>query len=234
MYFIDRLHGADGSRIYRTQNFDYPVKRKRDGSYKLPPGSFISVCLSSDFFLKEADEWRAEAWRIMKERSDVLFYILTKRPERVMECLPPGWNDGWENIFFNVTCENQKRADERLPILIDLPFKYKGVMAAPLIGPIDMYRYLASGQIKQVMTGGENYEGARPCDFDWIKSLSEQCKAHDVNFIFSNTGKEFIKDGRLYHLPDHKVQSEMVRRANVNHQGKPIQFKLYDSMGFEI
>ena len=76
----------------------------------------IRVCMTSDFFLEEADPWRAEAWDIMRQRSDVVFFLLTKRPQRVRGCLPPDWGSGWDNIFFNVTCENQRRADERIPI----------------------------------------------------------------------------------------------------------------------
>ena len=62
----------------------------------------IRVCMTSDFFLEEADEWRKEAWEIMHRRPDVKFFLLTKRPQRVRECLPKDWSDGWENIFFNV------------------------------------------------------------------------------------------------------------------------------------
>ena len=44
------------------------------------------------------------------------FFILTKRAERLKECLPDNWGDGYENVILNVTCENQKRADERIPL----------------------------------------------------------------------------------------------------------------------
>ena len=71
---------------------------------------------------------------IIKKRPDVKFFLLTKRPERVAEHLPSDWGDGWENVMFNVTCENQRRADERIPILLKLPFKHKGIMCAPFIG----------------------------------------------------------------------------------------------------
>ena len=59
----------------------------------------MRVCMTSDFFLEEADKWREEAWEIMKKRSDVIFYLLTKRPERVEKCLPQNWGNGLENIF---------------------------------------------------------------------------------------------------------------------------------------
>ena len=234
MYFLDRMRGEDGSRIYRTRNFNYPLQHRRGGGYKIASGETIRVCMTSDFVLKEADAWRPEAWQIMRQRSDVIFFLLTKRPERVAHCLPPDWGNGWENVWFNVTCENQQRAVERLPILLELPFLHKGVMAAPLLGPIDMEQYLATGQIEQVMAGGENYDGARPCDFNWIKSLSAQCKASDVKFCFLNTGTVFIKDGRTYRMPDHHLQSQMASKADVNHLGRPIKFRLFDTIGFEL
>lgn len=234
MFFLDSVRGEDGSKIYKTQNFTYPLQRKRGGGYKIAPGEQIRVCMTSDFFLPEADQWRPDAWRMMRERSDVKFFLLTKRPERVAQSLPHDWADGWDNIFFNVTCENQRRADERLPILLDLPFKHKGIMTAPLIGPVEMSKYLATGVIEQVIAGGENYDDSRPCNFDWIKSLSAQCREHDVTFCFIETGTNFIKDGRTYRLPDKKVQAEMAFKANVNHAGRPMKFKLRDPLGFEI
>lgn len=112
----------------------------------------------------------------------------------VRECLPPDWGSGWNNIFFNVTCENQRRADERIPILFDLPFKHKGIMCAPFIGPVSIRQYLTAGQIEQVICGGENYDGARPCNFDWVKSLRQECVDANVTFCFIETGTVFIKD----------------------------------------
>ena len=101
-------------------------------SLEIQSGETISVCMTSDFFLEDADPWRDEAWDVMRMRRDVVFYLLTKRPQRVADCLPADWGDGWENVFFNVTCENQRRADERMPILLELPFKHKGVSCTPL------------------------------------------------------------------------------------------------------
>lgn len=232
MYFLDRVRDRNGADIYRTKSgFAYPLQRLRDGRYKIQSGELIRVCMSSDFFLEEADPWRDEAWRIMRERSDVKFFLLTKRPQRVKDCLPKGWGDGWENIFFNVTCENQLRADERIPILLQLPFKHKGIMCAPFIGPVSIKKYLSAGQIEQVICGGENYDGARPCNFDWVKSLRSECAAANVTFCFIETGTCFIKDGRRYHIPKKIVQSEMAYKSSMNYVGKPMEFKLKNEYG---
>ena len=232
MYYFDRHNGKNGAEIYRTKGgFDYPLQKDRKGNYKIKSGEMVRVCMTSDFFLEEADEWRKEVWQIMKARSDVIFFLLTKRPERVKEHLPDDWGDGWENIFFNVTCENQKRVDERLPILLELPFKHKGVMCAPFIGEVRMEKYLKSGQIEQVICGGENYDGARPCHYDWVKSLRKQCEEFQVSFSFIETGSVFIKDGKTYYIPRKQVQSEMAYKSGIQYQGKSLKFQLVDFYG---
>ena len=216
----------------RKSGFSYPLQKDRAGHYKIQSGEQIRVCMTSDFFLEEADPWRVEAWDIMRQRSDVVFFLLTKRPQRVRECLPPDWGSGWNNIFFNVTCENQRRADERIPILFDLPFKHKGIMCAPFIGPVSIRQYLTAGQIEQVICGGENYDGARPCNFDWVKSLRQECVDANVTFCFIETGTVFIKDGKRYHLPSKQLQSRMACKSGMNFQGRPIRFDLVDDWGY--
>ncbi len=235
MYYLDRLRDKDGSAIYKTKNgFNYPLQKRRNGEYKVQSGEMLRVCMTSDFFLEQADPWRPEAWRIIRRRRDVKFFLLTKRPQRVEACLPPDWGEGWENVFFNVTCENQRRADERIPLLHRLPFKHKGLMCAPLLGPVDIDAYLDQGQIEQVLCGGENYDGCRPCRYEWVKQLYEQCRAHDVTFNFIETGTVFIKDGRAYRMPNKQLQAQQAYRSGLQHRGRPLEFKLYDSWGYEV
>lgn len=227
MYFLDRQRDKNGSYIYKVKNnFNYPLQKDKSGEYKIKSGEQIRVCMTSDFFLEEADEWRSEAWKIIKQRPDVVFFLLTKRPERIAGCLPDGWGNGWENVFFNVTCENQQRADERIPLLFKLPFKHKGIMAAPLIGEINLKEYLAEGQIEQVIAGGENYDGSRPCHYDWVKMLYDDCAAFGTTFCFIETGTYFVKDGKTYHLPDKLRQSRLAYKSGLQYQGKKIDFKL--------
>lgn len=62
-------------------------------------------------------------------------------------------------------------------------------------------KYLQSGQIERVVCGGENYDGSRPCNFDWVKSLHQECVSHNVTFCFIETGTYFIKDGKNIVFP---------------------------------
>ena len=135
MYFLDSQKEKNGSDIYKVKtNFNLPLKKNRNGEYKIPSGATIRVCMTSDFFLEEADKWRNEVWDMIRIRKDVTFWLQTKRAERVAANLPNDWKNGWENVIMVFTTENQQRAEERLPILLDLPFKHKGIMCAPMIG----------------------------------------------------------------------------------------------------
>ena len=58
VYRGDSRHGRDASVVTRTSGFYLPVSHARDGSYKIPPGSFIWTCFTSDFLLGDADSWR--------------------------------------------------------------------------------------------------------------------------------------------------------------------------------
>lgn len=232
MYALDRKRGMDGRDIFRTKaGFTYPLHQDRKGRYTVQSGEMLRVCMTSDFFLEQADAWRDEAWRLIRQRRDVKFFLLTKRPERVSTCLPSDWNDGWDHVMFNVTCENQKRADQRIPLLLDLPFKHKGIMCAPLLGPIDISDYLATNQIEQVLVGGENYDNPRPCDIDWVKGLHQACVQSDITFCFIETGTYLIKDGKTYHLKSKRLQSSMACKSGLQHVGKPMHFDLVDEYG---
>lgn len=86
MFFLDKMRDKDGSVIYRVKNnFDLPLKKDRHGNYKIKSGTKLRVCMTSDFFLEEADVWRDEVWDIIRKRSDVRFLLLTKRQCRIKE-----------------------------------------------------------------------------------------------------------------------------------------------------
>lgn len=219
MFFLDKARDRDGSEIHKNKtDATLPVKKDRQGNYKIKSGEFVRVCMTSDFFLEEADEWRDEAWEMIRQRPDVTFSLLTKRAHRIQGCLPPDWGNGWENVCIAVSCENQARADERIPLLLDVPAKHKWVSLKPFIGEIDLDKYLATRQIETVLAGGENYEGMRPLHYEWVKKIYDQCMAHNVEFIFGQTGNVFVKDGRTYYIKDSKTQIDQALASGLQNR----------------
>lgn len=172
--------------------------------------------MTSDFFLEEADQWRPEAWNMIRLRGDLHFVIITKRIHRFRTGLPEDWGEGYDNVTICCTCENQNRADYRLPILLELPIKHRTVIHEPMLEPIDIRRYLSTGCIEQVTCGGESGPEARLCDFGWILNSMEQCVEYNVPFWFKQTGALFKKGNRIYHI-ERKDQMDQAEKAGVNY-----------------
>lgn len=206
----------DSSRCRKTQAFDLPVKKKRDKSYKIPSGKLFFTCFTSDFLLEDADLWRPECWRMIKQRSDCWFYFFTKRIHRLADCLPADWGDGYDNVLIGCTVENQDRADFRLPIFRSLPIKHRTIIAAPLLERVDLSAYLDE-RIEQVSVGGESGAEARPCNYDWILDLRAQCVEKGVPFSFHQTGARFIKDGKTYRIK-RRYQLSQARKAGIDYR----------------
>lgn len=214
VYRIDGKHGKDSSEVYRTKEFDFPVRRNKSGVYKVPAGQTVFTCFSSDFFLEDADAWRAEAWRMIRERSDLHFWMITKRIDRFYVGLPSDWGGGYEHVTVCCTVENQDRADYRLPLYREVPLKHKLIVCEPLLGPVDLSPYLGSW-VEGVIVGGESGPGARLCDYEWVLALRRQCVERQVSFTFRQTGARFRKDGRVYRI-GRAYQGSQARKAGID------------------
>ena len=74
VYRRDSQFGKDSSVVTKTKDFDLPLKKKRTGAYQLSPDDGpVYTCMTSDFFINEADQWRGEIWKMIKLRSDLDF-----------------------------------------------------------------------------------------------------------------------------------------------------------------
>ena len=215
MYRGDERYGRDATQVRTTREFDLPVRGRRDGTPSIPAGEVVFTCLTSDFFIEEADEWRVRSWRMIRSRPDLMFFIITKRIERFTVSLPEDWGEGYGNVTVAATCENQQKADERLPILLGLPIRHREVICEPLLEGVDLSRHLAGGRIEGVLAGGESGPGARLCRYEWVTDLARQCADAGVPFTFKQTGARFEKDGRVYDIP-RSMQAEQARRAGLS------------------
>jgi protein gp37 len=236
MYALDEMRGVQtpSDEVHKTGQFKYPLQKTRDKKYKIRPGERIRVNMTSDTFVEEADKWRDEMWSIIRERSDVIFWILTKRPERIQDHLPNDWGDGYPNVMLNITCENQEMFDKRIDIFLSIPAKHKGLCLAPLISDIDISRALESGQIEEVSCGGENYNNPRPCNFDWVKHIAETCQAYKVNFQWYETGTLLVLNGATLSIESKQQQSIAAWFADLNRKYYDIQFDLVHADGTPV
>lgn len=159
------------------------------------PGQKIFTCSWSDFFIEEADQWREWAWDIIRSRPDIKWQILTKRPERILKCLPADWEEGWDNVWIGVSAEAEKEATERIGLLSIVPCKITFLSIEPLIECFDLKGICARYGFTPswVIIGGESGNDIgkyqyRPCFLIWIQHMVNECKLMNVPVWVKQTG----------------------------------------------
>jgi protein gp37 len=161
-------------------------------------------CASMADVFEDRDDLVPERARLVDliERTPWLdWLLLTKRPENVRDMVPGRWlwtatvinGAGAErvprwpaNVWVGTTVEDQTRAYERLPWLLELPTPVRFLSCEPLLGPVDLTWWLHG--IGWVIVGGESGPKHRPLNLDHARSLRDQCTAAGVPFFFKQVG----------------------------------------------
>ena len=195
----DKEHyGQDPTKIVRSKStFCDPLKWKEP--------ALVFTCSWSDFLIKEADPWRADAIEVMGRTPHLMYQILTKRIERV-HMLPPEMP---ENFILGISAENQPNFDHRYPELADAKY-VRGwnifLSLEPLIGPIDIKPMIELLKIKPdwVIVGGEsgNDNGKwkyRGCEESWISKIINDCVALEIPVFVKQLGTHISKRLDLKH-----------------------------------
>lgn len=170
---------------------------KWDAAAKIKGERHRVFCASvADVFDAEAPPGALNAlWTTIKATPHLDWLLLTKRPERIQGSLPYDWGTGWSNVWLGTSVEDQKRAEERIPILARVPARIRFLSCEPLLGPIDVRGLLVetreSGRrrdIHWVICGGESGRGARPMDLAWARSLRDQCQETGTAYFMKQVG----------------------------------------------
>lgn len=223
-HFTDRdgnrshaIGATTGVRLH-PDRLDWPLRKR---SWR---GKRVFVCSLADLFHDDVpDEYIARVFAVMALTPEVTYQVLTKRPARMRALLTSGaFADllgdtlgmmlfeqrisdydvtfPLPNVWLGVTVEDQERADQRIPILLETPAAIRWLSCEPLLGPVDLD---ATGMdvtgtsglesrppaVDWVVAGGESGPGARPMHPDWARSLRDQCEAAGVPYLFKQWGE---------------------------------------------
>lgn len=231
----EKRFGIPKEVVFHPERLDRPLKRKKSTSYAIWNDLF-----HEDVSFKQIDD----VIGIISQCPQHIFIILTKRPKRALEFFkwmgnqikklgfdsipsqsnnPFDYYSALENVWIGVTAENQKTANERIPILLDIPAAKRFVSIEPMLGSVDLTQiYLQpkkecvthnvlSGipydwdyeqefpenridSLDWVIVGGESGHNTRPMHPDWARSIRDQCKEANTPFFFKQWG-EWIKVG---------------------------------------
>lgn len=198
----------------------------------------VFVVAHGDLFYDEVPSERIlQIFAIMEAARQHTFQVLTKRPVRMRKFMQiaasyvrktridmlgskGGASLAWppSNVWLGVSVEDQKHADERIPVLLDTPAARRWISAEPLLGPIDLrhikettgFTFNALSRkvgisfrgvgLDWVVAGAESHQNkpARPCDPDWHRKLRDDCVAAVVPFHL----KQRMIDGHMVKEPE--------------------------------
>lgn len=223
----------------------HPDRLEKPLHWRKPRMVFVNS-MSDLFHERIPDEFVDKVFAVMAIAHWHVFQVLTKRPERMRDYLRghaaggryiykaaqhikmPGGRDKpdtrwpFENIWLGVSVEDQRRADERIPLLLDTPAAVRFLSVEPLLGPVTLrprppdMRHLcircgegpdaphnhADGYrtrgLDWIIVGGESGPNARECDLHWIQSIVVQCREASVPvFVKQDSGRYPGKQGRI-------------------------------------
>jgi len=190
--------GKDPNVVVRCKTWGQPIKLQKEAAKK-GVREMVFTCSWSDFFIKEADQWRDDAWKIIKQCPNLIFQVLTKRPERILKHLPEDWDDGYKNVALGVSVENSNYLD-RMDVLRDIPASLRFLSAEPLIGPLTGINLAGFGW---VITGGESGKNHRYMDPTWAVQVRDACKLLSIPFFHKQgshllPGQDRTLEGKFY------------------------------------
>lgn len=201
-----------GVRVH-PDKLDEPLQRKQPTMY------FVNSM--SDLFHEEVpNDFIARTFDVMGAATQHTFQVLTKRPRR-MSLVVAQYYDRVErspfpNVWLGTSVENQRWANQRIPLLLETPAAVRFLSCEPLLGPMDisdhLERFAPSAvdygrgfnrtrvgslvrAIDWVIVGGESGQQARPMRPEWATGLRDQCEAAGVAFFFKQWGGRTPKAG---------------------------------------
>lgn len=203
----------------------HPERLEQPLKWKKPRRIFVNS-MSDLFHEKVTTDFILQVYVTMLHADQHVFQILTKRPERMLRFfrdLQKSVTD-WplRNAWLGVSVEDQKTADERIPILLQTPAAVRFVSYEPALGPVDFSRWLpiqTVGGVEMetwldwIIAGGESGPHARPAHPDWFRQVRDQCQAAGVPFFLKQWG-EWGPQGQILNCSARK--SLCSRRYNWN------------------
>ena len=185
--------GPDGTRIIASESYwRQPKIWNRDADRAGERRQVFCASLADVFEDRpELEAPRSRLRWLMFDTVQLDWLLLTKRPEFARQWIDSNLMP--RNYWVGVSVEDQQRADERIPILLQTPAPVRFLSVEPLLGPVDFRKWLPS--VNWVIIGGESGPYARPCNIAWIRSVVRQCQDASVAVFVKQLGSHLkLKD----------------------------------------
>jgi protein gp37 len=155
----------------------------------------VFTCSLSDFFHEQSDPWRDEAWEVIRRSKNLIWLILTKRPENIKKCLPRDWDSGrgYPHVWLGTTCGVQKTF-ERVEALRSIPCTLRFLSCEPLLEDISNIDLTGIGW---VLCGGMSGKLSKKMamNIEWAAALYRTAQAANVPFLFKQVSHQGAERG---------------------------------------
>ncbi len=168
----------------------------------------VFVSSMSDFLEDHPQvyEIRNRAMDVIEKLEWLDILMLTKRPENAPKFLSRWYDNFPAHVWMGTTTENQEQLDKRLPRLLEIPSAIHFLSVEPQIEHVTITTFNAvwhsSKPLSWVIVGGESGAGCRPFDWDWARSLRNQCSRADIAFWMKQGGGHPNKRHELSDIPE--------------------------------
>jgi protein gp37 len=233
-----------GSKAF-PNGFDVTLQPERlDAPLRWRKPARVFVNSMSDLFHDDVpDDFIARVFAVMAAGRQHTFQLLTKRHGRMRSLLGQdafrarvrtelaelrglmladvALNWPLPNVWLGVSVEDQKRADLRIPALLDTPAAVRFLSCEPLLGPVDLQHvgpdqlavcdptdigyesggpggWMPGETIDWVIVGGESGSASRPMHPQWARQIRDECRRTQTAFHF----KQWGESAPLDQLPD--------------------------------
>jgi protein gp37 len=179
-------------RFFSDEHWKGPLKWDRAAA-KAGERRRVFCASMADVFEDRPDlvPWRSRLWHIIEATPNLDWLLLTKRPENVRAMVRGDWLvKPRPNVWLGTSAEDQERAAERIPVLLEIPAQIRFISAEPLLGELDLAPYLQRpGGLDWVITGGESGPNFRPLREWWLHKIVQDCQAAKVPVFVKQLGR---------------------------------------------
>lgn len=150
---------------------------------------------------RDLDPWREKLFKLIEDTPNLDWQLLTKRPELAVQLTPDRWKKAWPaNAWAMTSVENQAMANKRIPHLIKIPARIRGLSIEPQLEKVvigllgtapedwDVGYTPIHELIHWVIVGGESGPGRRPFDPTWAEYLRNECLSTGTAFFMKQDG----------------------------------------------
>lgn len=161
------------------------VPSELEKPYKWKAHRSIFVSSMGDLFHESVQfgRWINPIMKMVRDCRQHTFLFLTKRPEQMKMYFDMDVYPMPSNLALGVSVEDQQTADDRIPVLLEIPAAKRFISLEPMVGPVSL-RPDDLRRLDGVILGGESGNKARYLNPTWVRTIRDQCAEAGTPFMF--------------------------------------------------